>query len=60
MLLFSAGKTTEINESAHAYFTKPLTIASMIALQVSVRKSCGFHLRDFTRASSNQKETVRQ
>ena len=39
-----AGKTTEISESAHAHFTKPLTIASMIALQV-VRTSFGFHFR---------------
>ena len=28
------GRTTEINESTHAHFTKLLTIASMIALQV--------------------------
>ena len=35
-----AGKTTEISEFAHAHFTKPLTIASMIALQV-VRTSSG-------------------
>ena len=39
-----AGKTTEINESAHWHLTEPLAIASMIALQV-VRTSFGFHLR---------------
>ena len=42
---FLAGKTTEINESAHQHFTKPKAIASMIALQV-VRISFGFHLRE--------------
>ena len=42
---FLAGKTTEINESAHQHFTKPLAIASMIAMQV-VRTSFGFHLRE--------------
>ena len=35
----------EIDESAHARFMKPLTIALMIALQV-VRASFGFHLRE--------------
>ena len=43
--IFLAGKTTEINVSAHAHITKPLTIASMIALQV-VRASFGFHLKE--------------
>ena len=45
-IVFLAGKTTEIIESAHhEHFTKPLAIASMVALQV-VRTSFGFHLRE--------------
>ena len=36
---------SEVNESAHEHFRKPLTTALMIALQV-VRTSFGFHLRE--------------
>ena len=46
--IFLAGKTTEIKEyesAHHEHFTKPLTIALMIALQVE-RTSFGFHLRE--------------
>ena len=42
---FLARKMTEINESARAHFTKPLNIASMIAVQVVII-SFGFQLRE--------------
>ena len=41
-LFFLTGKPTEIDESVHAHFTKLLTIALMIALQV-VKASFCFH-----------------
>ena len=42
MAWFWAGKMTQIDESAYVHFTKPLTFALMITLQV-VRALFGFY-----------------
>ena len=44
IIIFFGQETTEINESAHAHFTIPLTIASMDNCLQVLRISFGFHL----------------